>query len=356
MKKIILLLVAIATFAIPTASNAQLNGLLKKGKEKAKNALKNEGKKAADKAVDATRPPLPWPMQNKPYYNGMDAHEFLQSLAGQSKESVEALREQLYARYKSNAQLIKASGPKYMEAKQENERFWSFVSSAQTVMSINISGVDISSTGAITQNGVKRLVTGREGGGIGYYVVGDAPGEYRFVTLGMTGAYLNDEELAVAKDAALRMRRMQDLFKGLHVMLEEVGEQCDYRDRYIYNLAGIYAMGVEEACNKNTPANIQRRAMPKAGALNSSLKASALKVAKAQNPNVIDVVITSNNWDVKRKGGVISHRSVYGYYVVKDSNGKKCLSRAWTQTYLGGGKYDSLRAGGVGVEADFYVK
>ena len=356
MKKIMLLCALIVTFVMPITSNAQLGGLIKKGKDKVTKAAKSETQSATTKAIDANRPPLPWPMQDKPYYNGMDAHEFLQSLASQSKESVETLRELLYARYKSNAKIINSNGPKYMEAKQENERFWSFVSSAQTVISINISGVDISSTGAITQNGVKRLVTGREGGGIGYYVVGDAPGEYRFVTLGMTGAYLNDEELAVAKNAALRMRRMQDLFKGLHVMLEEVGEQCDYRDRYIYNLAGIYAMGVEEACNKNTPANIQRRAMPKAGALNSSLKASALKVAKAQNPNVVDVVITSDNWDVKRKGGVISHRSVYGYYVVQDANGKKCLSRSWTQSYMGGGKYDTMRAGGVGVEADFYVK
>ena len=356
MKKIVLLVAIIATFAFPITSNAQLGGLLKKGKEKVAKTAKSEAQKATDKAVEANRPPLPWPMQNKPYYNGMDAHEFLQSLASQSQESVVALHDQLYARYKSNAQIIKASGPKYMEAKQENERFWAFVSSAQTVISINLSGVDISSTGAITQNGVKRLVTGREGGGIGYYVVGDAPGEYKFVTLGMTGAYLNDEELAVARDAALRMRRMQDLFKGLHVMLEEVGEQCDYRDRYIYNFAGIYATGVEEACSKNTPENIERRAMPKAGALNSSLKAQALKVAKAQNPNVVDVVITSNNWDVKRKGSVITHRSVYGYYVIQDSNGKKCTSRAWTQSYLGGGKYDTLRAGGVGVEADFYVK
>lgn len=356
MKKIMLLCALIVAFVMPVTSNAQLGGLIKKGKDKVTKAAKSEAQSATTKAIDANRPPLPWPMSSNASYKGMGVDDYLMNLEKESKADVEALREQLYARYKSNAQLIKSNSPVASEASQENKRFKEMLASVQGLIGMQLSGVSITPQGAIQQKNVQRLILGNNGGGIGVYAIGDKIGDFRFVNLSMNSAYLNENDLATAKNAALRMRRVQDLFKGVHEMFEEAGETCDDQTRYIYNYAGIYAMGVEGACEKNKPENIERRAMPKAGSLHASLKAQALKIAKAQNPNVIDVVITSNNWDVKYKGAVISHRSVYGYYVVQDANGKMCLSRAWTQSYEGGGKYGALRAGGVGVENEFYVK
>jgi hypothetical protein len=77
---------------------------------------------------------------------------------------------------------------------------------------------------------------------------------------------------------------------------------------------------------------------------------------KAEDPDVVDVIITSAVWDVKMKGLVPLLRNVYGYYVVKDAQGLMCLSRAWTEDYLGDGKYGKMRPGGVGVGSPFYIK
>jgi hypothetical protein len=56
------------------------------------------------------------------------------------------------------------------------------------------------------------------------------------------------------------------------------------------------------------------------------------------------------------KGIVPERRNIYGYIITQDKLGKKCSERVWTQKYQGDGKYGKLKAGGVGVSADFYVK
>ena len=81
-----------------------------------------------------------------------------------------------------------------------------------------------------------------------------------------------------------------------------------------------------------------------------------LQVAKAADPDVVDVIITSAAWDVKMKGAIPVNRNVYGYYVVKDAQGLMCVSRMWTEDYIGNGKYGKMRAGGVGVSSPFYIK
>ena len=56
------------------------------------------------------------------------------------------------------------------------------------------------------------------------------------------------------------------------------------------------------------------------------------------------------------KGIVPERRNIYGYIVTKDELGKKCSERVWTQKYQGNNNYGKLKAGGVGVSSDFYVK
>jgi len=59
---------------------------------------------------------------------------------------------------------------------------------------------------------------------------------------------------------------------------------------------------------------------------------------------------------VVMKGLVPERRNIYGYYITQDELGKICTERVWTQKYQGSGKYGKLKAGGVGVSTDFYVK
>ena len=90
--------------------------------------------------------------------------------------------------------------------------------------------------------------------------------------------------------------------------------------------------------------------------MHSSMKAKALAVAKADDPEVVDVIITSPSWDVKMKNLVPVCRNIYGYYIYKDENGLQCYSRMWTEDYQGNGKYGELRKGGVGTGSPFYIK
>lgn len=357
-----------AAMCVPVAANAQLGGLVNKAKKKAeqvvdkkKDEAKKEAKKAKDdakmQAVDTQRPPLPWTMSEKGQYNGMNVEEFLTNISDVPEEELKTLREQMDARYKSNWQIEKVISDYSLKQsiKKENERWWDFYGQIQHITNLGLQNVQISESGAINKDHATYFITGR-GGGVRGINVELRDGKFRFCTLGHDATYLNDEEMNSAIDAAKRMRQFQIFTRGIHLLWDEIGEKYDLKDRYMYNFEGIYAMAVEEALESNKPENIEYHAIPKAGALHAKFKAEALAIAKSQNPKVIDVVITSSDWDVKMKGLVPDHRSIYGYVITQDEHGKICSSRAWTQSYQGNGNYGKLRAGGVGVTSDFYVK
>ncbi len=94
----------------------------------------------------------------------------------------------------------------------------------------------------------------------------------------------------------------------------------------------------------------------KPGALNKSMNAQVLKVAKAKFPGVIKVVVENDSWTVKREGGVIARRTLLAWVVTKDEEGNLVAhDYGFAQEYLGGGKYDSLRHYSVGLRT-VYVK
>ena len=372
-KTLVVAAITMAAMAVPTTANAQLGGLVNKAKKNAEQAVdkkKNEAKKDAKKAANdakaqaynTQRPDLPWPMAENGTYNGTSAEDFLHNIVDVPKEELETLRQQMDARFKSNSMIIKAGKEKLIDdyqlitsAENENQRWWDFYGMMRHITNICLSNVEITKDGAINKDRASYLVIGRGGGGIGYYVI-QQDGKFKFTNLAREGAFLNSEDLKIAQEAAQRMRQFQILTRGIHLMLEEAGEKYDMADRLMFNMEGIYAMAVEEACKGNTPENIEYQPMPKAGSMHAKYKAEALAIAKQSNKDVIDVVITSNDWDVKMKGLVPSHRSIYGYIITQDEHGKICSSRAWTQSYQGNGNYGKLRAGGVGVTSDFYVK
>ena len=344
----IIIAVTMGALSVPTVSYAQLGGLVKAAKKKAKEAVGNIGDKAKDavgsgniagEVVSAARGETPWPMKEWPSYNGKEPREFLLNIVDISDEEVTALRDQLFARYKSNVPLVKSGN---FQAEEENDRFVKFYSEIVMINNLNL--------------GNTLYKNGKLGGGIGCVVFQRDGTNFRFSSFHGDGVYLDDEDLKTAKEAAQRMRKFQLLTKDIENVFTSVVEKCDDDFRHMYDYSGMYANAVEQACKANTPANIDRKPRPANGSLHASLKAQALAVAKAQDSDVVDVIITSNSWDVKMKGLVPSHRNVSGYYVTKDEHGLQCRRRLWTEDYQGNGQYGKLRAGGVGTESPFYIK
>ena len=378
-KSILLVVSLIVALLMPIPTNAQLSklkGLGNKVKEKVTEKVNKSGNTIVESVSETTVPtnaatteattddvteeavvavvqtPAPWPMSDNPTYNGKDVRTFLYNLADESDEYLTSLREDMYSRYKSNAKTINSMGYGNYEAQNENQNLMRLYYEILTIVQSNVGNVHINN-GAINANDPQLLITNRKGAGIGYWVM-NKNGNFRFCSAKGDGAFLDDEDIAIAKDAALRMRKMQIITYALHVMLEEAGEQCDPYLRALYNFSGIYANGVEKACEANTPENIERKPRPKAGAMHASMKAQALAVAKSNDSDVIDVIITSASWDVKMRGFVPVNRNIYGYYIVKDQHGLMCLPRMWTQDY-NNGTYGKLRAGGTGTESPFYI-
>lgn len=94
----------------------------------------------------------------------------------------------------------------------------------------------------------------------------------------------------------------------------------------------------------------------KPGALNKSMNAQVLKVAKAKFPGVIKVVVENDSWSVKREGGTIARRTLLAWVVTKDKDGNLVAhDYGFAQDYMGGGKYGSLHHYSVGLRT-VYVK
>ena len=349
----------LGTLLVPTATYAQFGGLLKAAKKKAKEVVGSAGESVGstgsltNTVTSAARGEAPWPMKEWPSYNGMEPRDFLKNICDISDADVIALRDQLYARYKTNVPLAKSGN---FQAEEENERFVKFYAEVNSIKTLNYGNVTYKNGDFVFNQDTYYLVTGRPGGGIGYVVFHRDGKNFRFSNFHGDGVYLDDEDLKTAKEAALRMRKFQLLTEGIEEMFNSVGEKCDVDFSKMNKYCGMYAQAMEEACKANSPANIERRSRPANGGLHASLRAKALQVAKAQDSSVVDVIIISNSWDVKMKGLVPSHRNVSGYYVTKDEHGLQCRRRLWTEDYQGNGKYGPLRAGGVGTESPFYIK
>lgn len=360
------LLLTFAAVALMTAQPAQaqlgkLKGLAGKAKEKVKQTVKdkvgNIGESTgsvAGEVLNVARGTAPWPMSGGDY-NGKDVRKFIYEITDVSDAELIALRDQNLARYKTDANIMNNGGNYGGTENQEIQNYLRFLFELQTLVSINVNNVSISSDGTFDISEAYYLITCREGAGIGYFVT-KKDGRFVFVTKKGDGVYLSTEDVATAQQAAQRMRKLQLFTSGLRDVMKTDKQNYNGKLAALSDICGHYADAVEEACKTNTPENIERKPRPANGAMHASMKAQALAVAKADDPEVVDVIITSAQWDVKMKGAIPVNRNIYGYYIYKDENGLQCYSRMWTEDYKGNGKYGSLRKGGVGVESPFYIK
>lgn len=379
-KTLLVAAITLAAMSVPSTANAQLGGLVNKAKKKAeqvvekkKEDVKKEAKKAKDetkmKALETQRPPLPWVMDPNGTYNGISMEEFVDRMAEMdiTEDGLKELRSQLDARFKHNHTLDKInSGPDYdvklwESIQKENERYWQFYDkiSSWSLVLINSTKVTEDANGAVSVSTKGSLMTANKyrakGSAQGITIV-SRNGKYVFASLGGQGSFLNAADLEGAKKCAKQMHLFQIFTKDTPQLWDELGEKYSNTQKYMYYNQNVYANAADQAIAQNAPENIEFKAMPKAGSMHAKFKTEALAIAKADDPNLLDVIITSNDWDVVMKGIVPERRNIYGYIVTKDELGKKCSERVWTQKYQGNGNYGKLKAGGVGVSSDFYVK
>ena len=379
-KTLLLAAITLAAMSVPSTAKAQLGGLVNKAKKKAeqvvekkKEEVKDKGKKAKEdakmKAIETQRPPLPWVMDPNGTYNGVGMEEFVDRMAEMdiTEDGLKELRSQMDARFKHNHILEKMNSGPDIDTKlqenimKENERYWQFYDkmSSWTLVLINSTKVTEDANGAVSVSTKGSMMTAnkyRAKGSVQGITLVSRNGKYVFATLGGQGSYLNAEDLEGAKKCAKQMHLYQIFTKDTPLLWDELGEKYSNTTKYMYYNQNVYANAADQAIAANTPENIDYKPMPKAGSMQAKFKSEALAIAKADDPKVIDIVITSNDWDVVMKGLVPERRNIYGYYVTQDENGKKCTERVWTQKYEGNGKYGKLKAGGVGVSSDFYVK
>lgn len=168
----------------------------------------------------------------------------------------------------------------------------------------------------------------------------------------------NSDEIAMAKRDQNLMTNIAILFEGYPVdycMTTQPGVMAKEYAQY-YNRALSYSSTVKMAIDNNSPDNLEFKPMPKAGALNASLKSQALTAEKVKKTDLVDVVITSDSWKVETNAlGTPIRRVIYGYAIVKTEYGKMANRVSWAEDYQGG-SYGKLHAYGVGAGGSFYVK
>ena len=387
-KTLLVAAITLAAMSAPTTANAQFGGLVKKAKDKAKEKVeqvvdkkKNEvvekGKEKAKEAkneakmqaLNTQRPEMPWIMGRTARfaYSDEELNAFVNEGLGKlSEDEVKDLREKLFARYKNNLILqtaMKEAGIDDYNLNEsitnEQEMFHVFYDALETKVahsSLGMSNESLDLDKASATFKYNRPSFTIPAGNAVCSAVKDANGKVVLrKVVGGDKVFLKADEMQEAKDYIQLFQNIFTISQSIGEFSKEVGEKPE-RHGFLPFRTLEWLSRMNAAMDNNRPENIEYRAMPKAGSMQAKFKAEALAIAKADDPKVIDVVITSDDWDVLMKGLVPERRNIYGYYITQDELGKICKERVWTQKYQGNGNYGKLKAGGVGVSADFYVK
>jgi len=176
---------------------------------------------------------------------------------------------------------------------------------------------------------------------------------------GFVPVVLDDDELYVPSVAMALVRNIGLMYEnGILDLLKEMYTDKYHQDNFerSYQTCHFYLSAVSQALGNNDKIEVKYEPMPRAGAMNASMKAKVLPLEKAITDKVVDCVVTSDGWEVQRDAaGNILRRVIYGYSLVQTKRGKQATRVSWAEDYMGGGNYGTLHAYGVG-GAKFYVK
>ena len=168
---------------------------------------------------------------------------------------------------------------------------------------------------------------------------------------------VDDDEIYIANVAFVLVRNIGIIYEnGVMQFLQEVYPSDKDRFERTYNTCLLYLDAMNKAIENNKTTQLAVQPMPKAGAMNASMKAKVLPLEKAIAKEVVDCVVTSDNWEVQKDvlGNPI-RRVIYGYSIVQTAKGKQATRVSWAEDYQGGGTYGAVHAYGVG-GGQFYVK
>ena len=392
-KKALIAIALMFTFSI--SANAQFDKIIKKAKNTVTGTVETMANKAVDKGKEKARkkmyetvkkkvlggkhmPEQPWPMSEQAVKdnifppsdkNPYSVTYYVYNLCNEDPANIRKLKEQLDARYQANRKILMAretglfsqlggySDALLSEIEKEQDHWATFYSELRHYVHMrfnNYKKKDVNGQGAweITWSPGDIMCPVDK---TTYWIYNGKNGKIQFFSIDGRGAYASPMDVALAKEEVVRMNGVAALTEGLVSEGSEFYGIEENEMALIHALAVTWSNCVNQALANNTPDNLEKAPMPKAGSLNKSLKAKALAIAKESDPSIVDVVITSNTWDIKREGGVIKNRVVYGYVIRNTEMGKHASKRSWCQDYQGGGKYGGLRSFGVGTES-FYVK
>ena len=362
-------LATVLALACQTPCNAQLGGLINRAKNAVKETVQDKARESAQQATQQVTdqvqqraaqevlgeaPPCPWIMEESATDQQMRA--LIAQLGKMNPDKTKAFGEQISARAWYNKRLIEgvrnrmfqASSSLELKASKEMEKWGAFY---QLLLN---NGANFGSCNMKQDDAGVWYVEGQplfliRGEGQTYYVTikDDKP---VFCSLAYDATFVDEAGVNAALNAYIANINTAWLLEGYAKENDNILEKEYFRATFTANTIG-------GAITNNDPSNIERRPRPQAGSMNGSFRAKALAIAKAGNPNVTDVIITSSGWDVKLNAlGTPTKRVIYGYVLYKDDNGTKASSRSWKQPYQGNNSYGELMHNGVGVETDFYVK
>ena len=369
------LMAIIIAFGVQTTANAQLGGLLNKAKSavksKAKDAIdnaKNDAKKQANKEKEKVQtavaekqiaatigeaPECPWVLAKG--VKASDIDQFVQQLGKMDHEKTKAFAEQINARAEYNKYMLenmKTGGPVpfdatiFSTATDEKQNWKTLYGNLLNRGSVygpgNLRKTD---QGWGTDTKIQIIIDTKNG-----IFVTTKDNKGMFCSLGGDGIYVDEDKLPLAKEAFTFNLNAAALLEGFAQHQDDALERS-------YNRALMAAKFIGEAIANNSPDNLEKRAKPKAGSMNGAWRAKALALAKQKFTNVVDVIIVSSSWDIKKNAlGIPINRIIYGYVLTSDKVGTRAMRVSWDQKHSGGGNYGALNNYGVAAESPFYVK
>ena len=288
-------------------------------KNKAEGTVESIANKAVDKAQEKARkkmyeivkkkvldgkqmPECPWPMQEgvtKSYSWPPSASEsdknitwYLYNLPNTSVDEVKAMKEKLDARFQANRKIMMAENTGLFsqlggyttsllnEVHEEQGRWDAFYGEIQQYMTLHMQGKIKGNDpqtweiewgfGDIMVASDKAILT----------VNKNNAGKYQFYGLASKqGVFAEDSDLKLINADVDRMKKIALLTEGLTTEFDDEHPAKGYENlaAQMNFRAKVYILNVGKALASNSPENIERQSMPKAGKLNGLKRAELLK-------------------------------------------------------------------------------
>lgn len=322
-----------------------------------------EGEKAAAIAfLNEPEPEVPWCMNYE--LNSKTGYILNERIISMSENEARVLREKMDKRLAYDNKLIDiyyntqlVPKAKYDTCAFEVQCYFHFLSSVASIVYHGYSGEIeeennklVARTKSVHYNGVIKVY--KKDGVCNFY--------YDY---GVEKTYLEPNDVEDVKKYLKEIQIIKALLQSDKTM-DDVRKLKAYKDDAESALCG-YVRACEtyqfltEALANNDIKYLRTKPMPVAGKMQASLKAKAFALAKAKEtgPELIDIVITSDDWAIVRNDfGTILRRQIRGFVIWNKKGISNVASECYWYQEFEGNNYGSLKYGGTYTNNSFYVK